>query len=172
LMLLDQRAARERILYDEYARAAERAAPAGSQALLFPQALHFSAADFTLIQELLPDLDALGFRLREIGPRALAAEGVPADVPAADVQPLLDGILEQVRAGRATADVRPAPREQVARALARRAAARYTQRLSDAEMSALVDRLFACATPNYTPGGQPTVAVLAQGQIEALFRQG
>lgn len=172
VMLIDQRAARERILYDDYARAAERAAPAGSQALLFPQALHFSAVDFVLIQEIMADLEALGFSLRLLGPRALAAEGIPADLPAADVQALLDGVLEQVRAGRAGADVRLAAREQVARALARRAAARYTQRLTDAEMTALVDRLFACATPNYTPGGQPTVAVLAQTQIEALFQQG
>lgn len=172
LMLIDQRAARERILYDDYARATERAVPANSQALLFPQALEFSAADFALVHELLPDLDALGFRLQVIGPRALSAEGVPADLPAADVQDVLNSLLEQVRAGRAGADVRLAAREQVARALARRAAARYTQRLTDAEMTALVDRLFACATPNYTPGGQPTVAVLAQGQIEALFRQG
>ena len=170
LMLIDQRAARERILFDDYARAAERAAPAAAQTLLFPQALHFSASDFALVQELLPELEALGFRLREIGPRALAAEALPADLPAADVQTLLDGVLDQVRAGRAGADVRLAAREQVARALARRAAARYTQRLSDAEMTALVDRLFACQTPNYTPGGQPTLAVLAQGQIEALFR--
>ncbi len=170
LMLIDQRAARERILYDDYARAAERAAPVGSQALLFPQALHFSASDSALVQELMPDLEVLGFRLQSLGPRAFAAEGLPADLPAADVQALLDGVLDQVRAGRAGADVRLAAREQVARALARRAAARYTQRLTDAEMTALVDRLFACATPNYTPGGQPTVSVLAQGQIEALFR--
>jgi DNA mismatch repair protein MutL len=172
LMLIDQRAARERILYEEYARAAERTASSPAQALLFPQALHFSAADYALVQELLPELEALGFRLRSLGPRALAAEGVPADLPAADVQALLDGVLEQVRAGRAGADVRLAAREQVARALARRAAARFTQKLSDPELTALVDRLFACATPNYTPGGQPTLTVLAMGQIEAFFTQG
>ncbi len=172
LMLIDQRAARERILYEEYARAAERTAVAPAQALLFPQALHFSAADYALVQELLPELEALGFRLRSLGPRALAAEGVPADLPAADVQALLDGVLEQVRAGRAGADVRLAAREQVARALARRAAARFTQKLSEPELTALVDRLFACATPNYTPGGQPTLTVLAMGQIEAFFTQG
>lgn len=169
LMVVDQRAARERILYEAYIRSSQQ--PAAAQALLFPQGLHFSAADFTLVQELQPELEALGFRLRAIGPRELAAEGVPADLPAADVQALLDEVLEQVRAGRAGQDVRLAAREQVARALARRAAARFTQKLNEAELTALVDRLFACATPNYTPGGQPTVAMLAMGQIAALFTQ-
>ncbi|MBC7449846.1 MAG: DNA mismatch repair endonuclease MutL, partial [Hymenobacteraceae bacterium] len=101
LMLIDQRAARERILFDDYTRVAERAAPAAAQALLFPQALHFSAADFALVQELLPELEALGFRLRLLGPRALAAEGLPADLPAAAVQGPLGGGLGQGRAGRA-----------------------------------------------------------------------
>lgn len=170
LMVVDQRAARERILYEAYIRSAQQ--PAAAQALLFPQGLHFSAADFAFVQELQPELEALGFRLRAIGPRELVAEGVPADLPAADVQALLDEVLDQVRAGRTGQDVRLAAREQVARALARRAAARFTQKLTEAELTALVDRLFACATPNYTPGGQPTVAMLAMGQIAALFTQG
>ncbi len=168
LMMIDQQAARERILYEDYGRGAADA-PRPAQTLLFPQALQFPAADFALIEELLPELEHLGFRLRTLGPRALVAEAVPADVPAADVQILLDGVLEQVRAGRSTTDVRLAAREQVARAVARRAAARYTQKLSTAEMSALVDRLFACQTPTATPSGQRTLVVMAEGQIEALF---
>ena len=169
LMLIDQEAARERILYEQYAAGAERGTVA-SQALLFPRPLTFSPADYAVLTELTPSLHQLGFRFAEFGPHTIAIEAVPADLPAQGEQALLEGLIEQFRSG--AAPLRLDRREALARALARRVAlATSLPRLPDVEMSALVDRLFACQVPNYTPDGRPTVTLLDGEQLAAFFRK-
>ena len=168
LMLIDQEAARERILYEQYANGERGAVP--SQTLLFPRPLTFSPADYAVLTELTPSLHQLGFRFAEFGPHTIAIEAVPADLPAQGEQALLEGLIEQFRSG--AAPLRLDRREALARALARRVAQATSQpRLPDVEMSALVDRLFACQVPSYTPDGRPTVALLDGEQLAAFFRK-
>jgi len=170
LMLIDQEAARERILYEQYAAGQERSGGGHSQALLFPRPLTFSPADYAVLGELTPTLHLLGFRFAEFGPHTIAIEAVPTDLPAQGEQELLEGLIEQFRSG--AAPLRLDRREALARAIARRVALATSQpRLSDMELSALVDKLFACQVPNYTPDGRPTVALLDGDQLAAYFRK-
>ncbi|MDO7884362.1 DNA mismatch repair endonuclease MutL [Hymenobacter cheonanensis] len=169
LMLIDQEAARERILYEQYAAGQERGA-VHSQALLFPRPLTFSPADYAVLGELTPSLHLLGFRFAEFGPNTIAIEAVPADLPAQGEKELLEGLIEQFRSG--AAPLRLDRREALARALARRVAQATSQpRLPDVELNALVDKLFACQVPNYTPDGRPTVVLLDGEQLAAYFRK-
>jgi DNA mismatch repair protein MutL len=169
LMLIDQEAARERILYEQYAAGQERGA-VHSQALLFPRPLTFSPADYAVLGELTPSLHLLGFRFAEFGPNTIAVEAVPADLPAQGEKELLEGLIEQFRSG--AAPLRLDRREALARALARRVAQATSQpRLPDVELNALVDKLFACQVPNYTPDGRPTVVLLDGEQLAAYFRK-
>jgi len=169
LMLIDQEAARERILYEQYAAGQERGA-VHSQALLFPRPLTFSPADYAVLGELTPSLHLLGFRFAEFGPHTIAIEAVPADLPAQGEKELLEGLIEQFRSG--AAPLRLDRREALARALARRVAQATSQpRLPDVELNALVDKLFACQVPNYTPDGRPTVVLLDGEQLAAYFRK-
>ena len=170
LMLIDQEAARERILYEQYAAGQERGGGGHSQALLFPRPLTFSPADYAVLGELTPTLHLLGFRFAEFGPHTIAIEAVPADLPAQSEQELLEGLIEQFRSG--AAPLRLDRREALTRALARRVAQATSQpRLPDVELSALVDKLFACQVPNYTPDGRPTVVLLDGEQLAAFFRK-
>jgi len=170
LMLIDQEAARERILYEQYAAGQERGG-GHSQALLFPRPLTFSPADYAALGELTPSLHLLGFRFAEFGPNTIAIEAVPADLPAQGEKELLEGLIEQFRSGGAAA-LRLDRREALARALARRVALATSQpRLPDVELNALVDKLFACQVPNYTPDGRPTVVLLDGEQLAAYFRK-
>ncbi|QKG55569.1 DNA mismatch repair endonuclease MutL [Hymenobacter sp. BRD128] len=169
LMLIDQEAARERILYEQYAAGQERGG-GHSQALLFPRPLTFSPADYAVLHELTPSLHLLGFRFAEFGPHTIAIEAVPADLPAQGEKELLEGLIEQFRSG--AAPLRLDRREALARALARRVAQATSQpRLPDVELNALVDKLFACQVPNYTPDGRPTVVLLDGDQLAAYFRK-
>jgi DNA mismatch repair protein MutL len=169
LMLIDQEAARERILYEQYAAGQERST-VHSQALLFPRPLTFSPADYSILQELTQPLHLLGFRFAEFGPLTIAIEAVPADLPAQGEKELLESLIEQFRSG--AAPLKLDRREALARALARRVAQATSQaRLPEIELSALVDKLFACQVPNYTPDGRPTVVLLDGQQLADFFRK-
>ena len=169
LMLIDQEAARERILYEQYTAGQARGA-VHSQTLLFPRPLTFTPADFAILQELTQPLHLLGFRFAEFGPLTIAIEAVPADLPAQGEKELLESLIEQFRNGAASLKVDR--REGLARALARRVAQATSQaRLPEIELSALVDKLFACQVPNYTPDGRPTVVLLDGQQLADFFRK-
>ncbi|TGE14118.1 DNA mismatch repair endonuclease MutL [Hymenobacter elongatus] len=169
MMLIDQAAARERIFYEQYAQALERQS-GSSQTLLFPRTVTFSPQDFAILREVSDALHAIGFRFNEFGPNTIAVEGIPADVANRDERELLEGLIEQFRTH--AGPVRLDRREQLVRALARRLATNSdTARLSDVEMTALVDRLFACAVPSYTPDGRRTLVLLELSQLQDLFRK-
>ncbi|MBT2558573.1 DNA mismatch repair endonuclease MutL [Hymenobacter sp. ISL-91] len=167
VMLIDQVAARERILFEQYAQALERDVSA-SQTLLFPRTITFTPQDFAILREVEDALRALGFRFTDFGRHTIAVEGIPADVPARDEKELLEGLIEQFRSG--GGPVKLDRREQMARALARRVAASAAgARLSEREMTTIVDKLFACTVPNYTPDGRRTIVMLELGQLRELF---
>jgi DNA mismatch repair protein MutL len=169
VLLIDQEAARERILYEQYQQELERAVGT-SQTLLFPRTVTFSPADFAVLRELTEPLHALGFIFNEFGPSTIAVEAIPAGMPAQDEKELLESLIEQFRttAGPLKLD----QREGLARALARRVAANTAAaRLPESELSALADRLFACQTPGYTPDGRKTLVLLDGQQLADFFRK-
>ncbi|WP_205502875.1 DNA mismatch repair endonuclease MutL [Rufibacter psychrotolerans] len=166
LMVVDQQAAQERILYEKYSQALGKRTGA-SQQLLFPQALQLSPADFSLVMELAEEFSALGFVFNDFGNNTLVVNGIPAEIPLRDERELIEGLLEQYKNNLSALKVDR--QENLARAMAKRVASRLTGKLSDQEMNALVDRLFACQVPNYTPGGQKTLVILQTEQLQDLF---
>ena len=169
VLLIDQEAARERILYEQYAQSLERPDSA-SQTLLFPRTVGFTPADFAVLRELSEPLHALGFRFVEFGPNTIAVEAVPAGMPPQAEKELLESLIEQFRS--AAGPLRLDHREALARALARRVAAgTAAARLPDAELNALADRLFACQVPGYTPDGRKTLVLLDGSQLADFFRK-
>ncbi|GAB2776198.1 DNA mismatch repair protein MutL [Hymenobacter luteus] len=169
VMLIDQVAARERILFEQYAQSLERETSA-SQTLLFPRTITFTPQDFAILREVEEPLRALGFRFTDFGKNTIAVEGIPADVPARDEKELLEGLIEQFR--NTAGPIKLDRREQMARVLARRVATTAAgARLSELEMTTLVDKLFACQVPNYTPDGRRTIVLLELGQVQALFNR-
>jgi DNA mismatch repair protein MutL len=167
IMLVDQQAAQERILYEKFRQSLERKTGA-SQALLFPQAITFAPADYSLVKELSTEFEAVGFRFSEFGPQTLLVNGIPADVAPGSEKELLESLLEQYKNN--LSDLKLDKPESLARAMARRVAAKFTNRLSELEMNALVDKLFACSVPNYTPGGHKTLVMLDKDKLQEFFK--
>lgn len=169
MMVIDQQAAQERILYEKYIASLQKKT-AASQALLFPQTLELSATDAVLIKELAAEFKDMGFQFEDFGGNTIILNGIPADVQATDEKGLLEELIEQYKNNSATLKLEK--RENLARAMAKRLAARSQARMSDFEMNALVDKLFACQVPNYTPGGQKTLVIMELGQLHDLFLKG
>ena len=169
VLIVDQQAAQERILYEKYSALLQKKTGA-SQALLFPQTLQLSPGDAALMHELAAEFKDMGFLFEDFGGNTIILNGIPADVHAANEKELLEELIEQYKNNSAT--LKLDKRENLARAMARRIASRSLSRMSDLEMNSLVDKLFACQVPNYAPGGQKTLVIMELGQLHELFQKG
>ncbi len=167
MMIVDQRAAHLRILY-ERARARLERQQGDSQRLLFPHTVDLSPADAELLEEdLLEDLQALGFELERLSGRTFAVRGVPTDVPDGDEDRILEEILEQYKSAQdAVEDER---RKHLARTMAQNSAVRRGQALSEGERRALLQNLFECEMPYADPSGTPTLVKLSLEELADRF---
>ena len=167
LLVVDQRAAHERILY-ERALAAMEGGMAPTQQLLFPFTVDLTPADAALLDEIVGDLRALGFDLEAPQRGPVLVRGVPADVQLGDEREVLDDLLAQVR--RTDRLLHLPARENLARSMAARSAIRPGQALGPVEARSLVDQLFACGDPFTDPAGRPTMIRLSSDEIDRRFR--
>jgi DNA mismatch repair protein MutL len=166
LLVLDQHAAHERILFEEVL-ARLTGTPAASQQLLFPHVLDVSGEQYALLDEVGPLLERVGFTVRPFGGNTLSIEAVPPEVERAGRQEevllaLLDDLLERGARGSGV-------QEKIAASLACHAAIRFGDRLDPDERRALVDRLFACERPQVCPHGRPTHFVLTLDELDQRF---
>jgi DNA mismatch repair protein MutL len=165
-ILVHQHAAHERVLYERYKTAAAgKRIP--SQKNLFPITLTLAAADAILLAELLPDLQVLGFDIEPFGKDSFIIQGTPGDTAQGNEKGILEHVLEQYK--HFTSEIRFSKREKLIRTLARQQAIKPGTSLSEKEMRALVDDLFACAQHNVTPGGDPTYIEFKKDYVERLF---
>ena len=166
MMLVDQRAAHVRVLYERnLERLRQEQGP--SQQLLFPHTVDLSPADADLLDDLLSDLEALGFEIGRLSGRTVAVRGVPADVQDGDEGGILEALLEQYKSGQAT--VEDDRRDRLARMMAQRSAVRRGQPLSEAECRSLLRDLFDCEMPYADPTGTPTLAKWSLEEIADRF---
>ncbi len=166
LMIIDQHAAHERILY-ERALGYLRQGQGLSQQLLFARTVEFSPADFELLKELLPDLSTLGFDIELLSGRTAIVRGVPSEIHSGDKEVLLEDLLAQYRRDHEQAGVER--QERLARSLARRGAIRSGAVLAPAEMRSVIDQLFACDKPYVCPRGNATVVRIPIDELRKRF---
>lgn len=166
LMILDQNAAHERILYERALEHIEQGVGM-SQQLLFPQTVEFAPGDFELLEELLPDLRALGFDVEIFGGRSVVVRGVPSDIRSGDERSILEDILSQYKLNRERLKV--ARKENLAKSMARRSAIRAGTSLTAKEMRSLIDQLFACEMPYACPEGRPTIVKIPIEELDKRF---
>ncbi len=166
LMLIDQKAAHERILYERYLGQMEKNGGV-SQQLLFPVIIQFNPADLVLFQELFHEFQSLGFVLDDFGNNQIVVNGLPAEAKNANPQQLLEGMLEFYKTYKT--DVKMDKRESVARGLSKRLGIQYGETLNREEMRNLVDELFACTMPYQTSDGKSIVKMLSGEDLERMF---
>jgi len=167
MLLIDQKKAYQRILFDRFSENLVKKNGV-SQQLLFPQILRINPADSVLLEEIMVDITDLGFGLTKDSEENYWIQGVPAGIGEEDGQNLLEGILEQVK--NEASDLGQNHSEKIARILANRAAVRYqSKKLIAEEMSALVEQLFASTNPSYTPNGEIISRQLSESDISQLI---
>ena len=111
---------------------------------------------------------ALGFRFEVFGKSALLISGTPADAKGSEKE-LLEGLLEQFKKNQQ--ELQLPVQENLARAMAKRTGIKVGQRLGAEEINGLVERLFACSNPNYSPEGKPTFFTFDSSKMESYFNR-
>ena len=166
LMLIDQHRAHVRVLFDRY-MSQIRQKQGVSQGVLFPEIIQLPASEAAVLESILEDLSAVGFDLSPLGGGSYAINGIPSGIeglnPVELVRNMVHTAMEKGN------DVKEEVQTILASTLARAAAIVYGQVLSNEEMSNLVDNLFACPSPNYTPDGKTVLATIKEDDIEKLF---
>ena len=166
LMVLDQNAAHERVLYEQALQSMENGMGL-SQQLLFPHTVEFSAPDFELFKELIDDFRSLGFDVEPFSGRSVVIRGVPAEIRAGDERTVLRDILDQYKAYRQGLQIKG--KENLAKSIARRSAIRPGVRLTTKEMRGLIDQLFDCEMPYACPHGRPTLIKIPIEELDKRF---
>lgn len=167
LVLLDRRAAQERIVFEELT--AQFAAGAVTmQRLLLPVVLELDPVAAAMLRDRREFLGAHGFEVAEFGRHTFRLEGVPAVLAPADAEACLRDLLDAFRDGASPERKPEVAREQLARLAAARAV-RLPAQAGAEELRGLVARLFACRAPHTSPGGRPTHIELSQGELLRRF---
>lgn len=170
VMVIDQQAAHERILYERFLLHLEDRKGASQQSL-FPQTVTLTPNDFELAKSLLDDIKSLGFEVREFGKNTLVIEGIPVDLGSANINEtqLFEHLIEGFK--NSQQELKLDRRDALARSMAKNSAIKVGKSLSQHEMNTLIEELFACKTPNISISGKPVVETIALEEITKKFER-
>ena len=171
IMMIDQQAAHERILYERFLLHLEDRKGASQQSL-FPQTVTLSPNDYELARSLLDDIKSLGFEVREFGKNTLVIEGIPVDLGSANINEtqLFEHLIEGFK--NSQQELKLDRRDALARSMARNSAIKSGTVLGQQEMNTLIEELFACKTPNFSIGGKPVIQTITLAEIALKFDKG
>ena len=163
LMLIDQRRAHQRILYEQFMATLEKGTPVAQESL-FPVTIELNPTDHQLLLEHAEEIAKLGFDLRDFGQNNLVVHGIPANTSTHDIASVLESLLQEFK--EMGGDPSLKAHEKVARSSAIASSIPYGKSLTGREMQELVDQLFACGNPNTTPGGKPVLYIVKLEELE------
>jgi DNA mismatch repair protein MutL len=161
-----QQNAHERILYEQFAQAVEGKSIATQQSL-FPSTIELTTADAVLLNELLPDMNHLGYLLEPFGNNTFVIQGTPADVNQGNEKIAIEKMLEQYK--HFSPDLKYSKREKLLRSLALQQSIKAGTSLTEQEMKVLIQELFNCSVPNTTANGKPTYLEFKKENLDKLF---
>ncbi len=167
LVIVDQHAAHERILYEQMiSRLAKGAAP--SQRLLLPQTVELPPREATEMREHLALLEKMGFGISEFGSGSFMVDALPPFLRLEGLSQLLRSIVDDLAgAGREV------NRDRFAEELVAKTVCRHAVKANDIlrpeELSRMMEDLMACANPLTCPHGRPTMLRLTPEELEKKF---
>ncbi|MCD4724776.1 MAG: hypothetical protein K8R63_08025, partial [Bacteroidales bacterium] len=167
IMIIDQRRAHERVLYDRFLAQME-SGTASSQQELFPQQLSFPHSDAEIIRDLKPDLELLGFNINELGKNNFVISGVPTDSVNKNIKELLDKLLDNYK--KKLIDLNQDARANLARSMAINLAVKSGKVMGTEEMEALISSLFSSSMPETSPSGKKIIGMITEEELEKLLK--
>ncbi|MEC7583440.1 MAG: DNA mismatch repair endonuclease MutL [Planctomycetota bacterium] len=169
LMVVDQHALHERVVYERL-RAEHRRREVQVQRLLTPVAVSLSPTEKAWVLEAAEVLRAGGLEVDDFGPDAVAVHTLPAVLQAADPERLLRSILP-VDGDQDAAESLEEQLVERFHSMACRRAVMSGDRMSEAEIAAMLEEAATLEHPHNCPHGRPTVLTFGSAELERYFRR-
>jgi DNA mismatch repair protein MutL len=168
LVLLDQHAAHERILFEQMMSRIESDTAAPSQKLLLPETVELPPRDAQFLREQLPALTRLGVGLSEFGERTFLLDALPVFLKAPDARRFVFDLVDELRAAGREVNLARLGEHTVAKTVCRHAV-KAKDPLGGPELENLVEDLRRCAMPYTCPHGRPTLIEMNFRELEKKF---
>jgi DNA mismatch repair protein MutL len=167
MVLLDQHAAHERVLFEEMLKRMEQGA-AASQRLLLPETVEMSAKDAQFLKAQLPTLQRLGVGLSEFGERTFLLDALPPFIKVPDARRFVIELIDALKAAGQDVNTWRLGEHMIAKTVCRHAV-KANDPLRGPELEGLVDSLRRCDMPYTCPHGRPTLIEMNYRELERKF---
>jgi DNA mismatch repair protein MutL len=170
LYLIDQHAAHERILFEQFMDRwgqSNGGEPMAAQGLVTSEAVHVAPAQATLLNEHLDLLARIGFQIEPFGPDTFMVRTIPALLTKVDPARALMDVVDELESQKEP--LQGAVEAQIILRVCKSAAIKAGQTLTMQEMEAMVNQLERCASPHTCPHGRPTLIHLSASQLAKEF---
>jgi DNA mismatch repair protein MutL len=171
VMIIDQHAAHERILYERL-RSALHGGRVSQQPFLIPQPIELTREEKALVIEHRAALATVGLELEDFGERSVAVQAIPAFLQGEDLHTLLEALSEELAEGSAGGDTVEHVLDRICMLLACRGAIKANQRVQEDEVKSLLAQWEAGAQPATCPHGRPLLVKWGWQEFERWFRRG
>jgi DNA mismatch repair protein MutL len=168
LLVIDQQRAHERILYEHYIATKDKNSATSTQQILFPVTIELTPNDYLLLETLMPHFKVLGFEIEPFGKNTVVVQGTPAELGEFNTLEMVEGILETYKLN--TFDVKIDPFENMCKSMAKSAGIKYGKSLDEQEITLMLEHLFLCENPMYSPNGKPVIMEMSKIELDAFLK--
>ena len=168
IVIIDQHVAHERILFEKILRILREGEQSVAQQLLFPQTITLSVEDFLKVKEIIHLLNKIGFVLRIFSGTSIVIDAIPVDIKVGREAQILLDIVDYYKNN---PDREFDPLQKLAAAFSCKNAIKSGEPLSQHQMHAIVDQLFACQSPYFCPHGRPVIITMDLEELDRKFKR-
>ncbi len=166
LLIFNHKFCQQRILYEKYQNSNTNRYT-NTQQNLFPLYIDFNESDFKIIQDIFDDIKSIGFNIDYFGKNSIVINGIPSGLDDINEKEIIDGFIEEIKNN--NSDLKSEKRDIILKSFSKKARIINKKNLSTVEMNLIIDRLFACKIPKYSPDGKQNFIELGIDKVENLF---
>ncbi len=170
ILLVNQKAALERILYEKFKAQFEAKKQAFPQQVMFAQTISLPASESHILRSMVNEMKNLGIHISEVEANNFAIEAVPADLGIKDHRQIIELLLENYKASSIEENGLQQFKDKFLIALAKQNVQKATTQLNTEELNNFIDKLFACQYSYVSPSGEPTCTTLNLSDLAELFK--
>ncbi|WDP92640.1 MAG: DNA mismatch repair endonuclease MutL [Desulfobacter sp.] len=169
LVLVDQHAAHERIVYEQLKKRHE-GLDVQSQTLMVPEVLELTHREADILESVREELSGLGVEIEPFGGTSFVIKAVPVLVEEKQVRQMIMEMVETLSVDNETGE-RDGWLDACLTTMACHRAIRANQPMNQSEMEALMADLMECQNPMHCPHGRPIMVAFDRYRLEKLFKR-